>query len=531
MDIVIRALQEEFEKLSVTVNLEATSSLFYFQIAILLYELRENMKKNQTKSETISFIQVCISAVGQVSPNTMDVSEQSVAIGDKIKVIAALEGLVKLFDEKTQAPDQVQSQGQPEKVGTSLQKYVSNVEMSVLNTIAGMEKFKGIKTDGGFSGLSAEVVEQLYRFIKRKEEKLKKLKKSLEDYLSNSEKSSEVNKSMFLELSRELHPDKYPNSVFHGVMGEEEVSEIMKKLNNEYGKEKTPIVETVKVVLKIVNSLLEQLQKLEKLRKPETKKLNQENPVQKEDDPLGGQKPEVITSFKKDKVEFKVKNPGKEPDEATKEEWIRKAGGDVNLYRKNRDRKNKGGKNERVVQRWDEFMLIREQDETTSDKSLELFDKSMGGLENEVVDYQDKFGYMLVDSYTIELLDARRLELEGELKTGDEMSIDYDPVMEIVRLFNRAYRLHTPGMIPSGRTGNRVSNSVFREYEYVGESGTGGTPETPGQGPYRNIKLFEKWYDAVMDIIRQPKYQAIFNEKTSFRFSPADRRYNVIDNM
>jgi hypothetical protein len=99
---------------------------------------------------------------------------------------------------------------------------------------------------------------------------------------------------------------------------------------------------------------------------------------------------------------------------------------------------------------------------------------------------------------------------------SDEIILrDFDPILEIVRLFQRAWRLHT-GPIPSGRSGGKVSNSVFREYEYVG-NGSPGTPDAPGGGPYRNIEMFDKWDSAVMDILSDNKYRTtIFSDKAKF---------------
>jgi hypothetical protein len=123
-------------------------------------------------------------------------------------------------------------------------------------------------------------------------------------------------------------------------------------------------------------------------------------------------------------------------------------------------------------------------------------------------------------------------ELEKEFVSKSEKSITIDPIIEIVKLFNRAYKLHTPGPIPSGRKSGKVSNSVFREYEFVGKGSEGARMAedggvNPGMGPYRNKSLFNKWENAVLDIIKKPEYQQIFNEKTYFHFSPADPRYNT----
>jgi len=93
-----------------------------------------------------------------------------------------------------------------------------------------------------------------------------------------------------------------------------------------------------------------------------------------------------------------------------------------------------------------------------------------------------------------------------------------DHIIEIVRLFKRAYRLHTTSVIPSGRTGGKVSNRVFREYENLG-SNSGGSPEQPGPGPWRNVKLYDQWENAVMDILADNRYKTtIFSDECEFHF-------------
>jgi len=90
-----------------------------------------------------------------------------------------------------------------------------------------------------------------------------------------------------------------------------------------------------------------------------------------------------------------------------------------------------------------------------------------------------------------------------------------DPVLDIVKCFNRAYKIHTTQVIPSGRSGGRVSNSVFMEYTSFG----GGDPSTAGKsgGPYRNNAIFNQWEDTVLDIQRDKKYQPIFNIGTKLK--------------
>ena len=134
---------------------------------------------------------------------------------------------------------------------------------------------------------------------------------------------------------------------------------------------------------------------------------------------------------------------------------------------------------------------------------------------------KEKFNEMFTEEVKshFEISESRKVEIEKSIKErpqGELVFTDADPIIEIVRLFNRAWRIHTPGVIPSGRTGGRVSNSVFREYEDLGSGN--GTPDSPGSGPYRNIELFDQWNEVVQDVLSDTKYRPIFNETTVFRF-------------
>lgn len=93
---------------------------------------------------------------------------------------------------------------------------------------------------------------------------------------------------------------------------------------------------------------------------------------------------------------------------------------------------------------------------------------------------------------------------------GGETGID--PIIEIIRIFNRAYKLHTFPVIPGGRSGGRVTNQTFRNYTSFGD----GKPETAGAsgGPYRNNRLFNKWENGVLEIMKDTEYQPIFNKNT-----------------
>ncbi len=130
-------------------------------------------------------------------------------------------------------------------------------------------------------------------------------------------------------------------------------------------------------------------------------------------------------------------------------------------------------------------------------------------------------------------------ELESKLKdkvksiendpSGRYLISGIDPIMEIVRIFNRAYKIHTTQTIPGARSGGRVTNRKMGEYTYLGKNSEPRTNDkgsgfSAGIGPYRNNVLFDKWENAVTAIISDSKYQVLFNEKTSIKVGDADTR-------
>jgi len=152
------------------------------------------------------------------------------------------------------------------------------------------------------------------------------------------------------------------------------------------------------------------------------------------------------------------------------------------------------------ISRYNNFILLKEKNEYSS-QITEKFDEIF------TEDIQKYFT----------ITEERISDFNNRVKKRESMVFtDADPIIEIVRLFNRAWRIHTPGVIPSGRTGGKVSNSVFREYEDLGDRG--GTPDTPGSGPYRNIELYEAWFEAVQDILSDTKYRPIFSDDVVFQF-------------
>jgi hypothetical protein len=85
-----------------------------------------------------------------------------------------------------------------------------------------------------------------------------------------------------------------------------------------------------------------------------------------------------------------------------------------------------------------------------------------------------------------------------------------DRIIKITNLFGRAYRLYTSSVIPSGRPGGRVSNKTFREYIHLG-TGSPGTPENPGSGPWANKKIYDGFSSKISSYIEDNMYKKIFN--------------------
>jgi hypothetical protein len=108
-------------------------------------------------------------------------------------------------------------------------------------------------------------------------------------------------------------------------------------------------------------------------------------------------------------------------------------------------------------------------------------------------------------------------EVDNEIEKSKPSEVSYDRIIRIVKLFNKAHKIHTTDVIPSGRRSGKVSNRVFREYEYVGDGANPGRPVPeggvePGVGPYRNKKVFNKFEEAILSIIEDKEFRDFFSE-------------------
>lgn len=120
-----------------------------------------------------------------------------------------------------------------------------------------------------------------------------------------------------------------------------------------------------------------------------------------------------------------------------------------------------------------------------------------------------------IDDYLILEEEAKKIEseIEKDVQSPKFLVIrGMNPIIEIVRIFNRAYKLHTTSIIPVGTTDGTVKASTWSEYTAFGHSS--GKPSATEDGPYRNNKIFNMWEDAVMDVLANTKYAPIFAAQT-----------------
>ena len=188
------------------------------------------------------------------------------------------------------------------------------------------------------------------------------------------------------------------------------------------------------------------------------------------------------------------------------------------------NKKNESNRSSNILSYYDFLTENDAQLVTTGETKPATKDKG----EVAVIDDEEEFDeYELMDEKFDEMIQeiSKELILEIEevnklksVKPSNKLVLkDVDHILEIVRLFKRAWRIHTTENIPSGRTDGKVSNRVFREYEPLGDRG--GTSDKPGSGPWRNKKLYDKWESAVFDILADNKYkQSIFSENCTFEF-------------
>jgi hypothetical protein len=183
--------------------------------------------------------------------------------------------------------------------------------------------------------------------------------------------------------------------------------------------------------------------------------------------------------------------------------------------------------NERKIIAYSSFLLINESEEVPNKEKKRI---TIDNQQEELISFWELLWDRNLSKVIKTKEEIERLKIEVEEIEEDEsgnLIVDggitgIDPVINIVKIFNRAYKLHTFPVIPGGRSGGKVTNRTFREYTSFG----GGTPDSAGHsgGPYRNNRIFNKWESAILDIIRDSKYQTLFNKETIYKVGTEKRK-------
>jgi hypothetical protein len=449
---------------------------------------------------------------------------------EKIKYTTVAGDTIEKIQKNTKAnPKKLASTDIRTKNTQILAKYTKDNQTMPAGLVLVMERYSLIEALGGGSADRANVKEgedhltQAFAKLKRAIEILESPKdkaigvdiKFLNDITSKSldSKNKEVIKSLFTEINRYLVGDKKETLNAPTVPLYKESMEIISDKNK-----KIVVAEKIarfaKTALKFdkeglygglgetgkgLQSFVEGIKSIMNLKPSD-------------------QKVESPTTVSKFKVGDVVKWKNKEGKEISKKIEKVKDGSyffttsDGKEYSKKESELTK----ESIISKYNKFLsYIKEAEET--EETGEVSDPVNMTTSQKIKDWWDKKVDIKEFVLTRSQSEKIRIAIEKAGKVEAVTISGLDPIIEIVKVFNRAYKLHTTQVISTGRAGGKVSNKTFMEYTSFG----GGSPESAGSsgGPYRNNAIFNQWENAVQNIKKETKYQKIFREETVIKTS------------
>ena len=172
-------------------------------------------------------------------------------------------------------------------------------------------------------------------------------------------------------------------------------------------------------------------------------------------------------------------------------------------------------KQESKLLKYDSYLtLIREAEGDEAQAQGENKEDKSAEISKEIKEYFDE--NLDFDAFLLSEEEVKEVEEKVEdasEKQGKSIVINgMNPIIEIVRLFNRAYKLHTTDVIPGARTDGAVDRLTYNEYTTFGSSS--GAPSATEHGPYRHKKTFNIWEDAVFDILADTRFSPVFAKET-----------------
>ena len=179
--------------------------------------------------------------------------------------------------------------------------------------------------------------------------------------------------------------------------------------------------------------------------------------------------------------------------------------------------------NDSILVRYNSFTkLIKEADGDEEETPTQIGKAGAlptGSVSEKIKDFFDK-NCMGVKAFTISKTEALKISQNLQNTKIEKFIIDgFDPIIEIMRIFNRAYKIYTTRIISKrsqGVTGGTSGPSAGTAMEYLPLGSGGGAP-------YRHIKTFNIWEDAVIDVLGDRDYQIIFDKDTVLRVGNDER--------
>jgi predicted CopG family antitoxin len=170
-------------------------------------------------------------------------------------------------------------------------------------------------------------------------------------------------------------------------------------------------------------------------------------------------------------------------------------------------------KNERVLLKYDSFLRkINEAEEGEEGTEGE----TKNSVSDQIREYYRKnfdIAYWAISQDDVDEVEEKVKNYKKD-NEGRIVIQGIGPIIEIFRIFNRAYKIHTKNAIPfSGRTEGKLNAITMNQWTAFGN--TSGEMAGKGDGPYRNNRLFNKWENYVFDVFKE--YEEVFDKGTSIR--------------
>lgn len=203
--------------------------------------------------------------------------------------------------------------------------------------------------------------------------------------------------------------------------------------------------------------------------------------------------------------------PKKEGEKTKPVETQTKKDDDIDFENKNRSDFSDSVK----LLKYNSFMSINEADESVEPQQQSQVEEDKPEESDNAAKIREFFNENCKEIIAFNTLTdeekavAKKIE---ETKEDNGIIMSMDPIIEIMKLFIKAYKTYTVQTITK-RTEN-VDTNTLSEYISFG-GGTGA--DTGRSGPYRNNKLFDMWEDAVNNIRKERKYQALFTANANLR--------------